>query len=181
MACSISATRPAVGHVIQIAFRVGNVEIDGRRNLAVLHGNDGCGHAGGAASALRVSDLRFQSRHGNLAGPFAERQFEGAGLDPVVHFGGSTVQVDVLNILRAQACFLKRQRDGARGFFRRIAHAHAVIRFAGRSRSRQSRHRRARPRARACSYSSRMNIHEPSASTKPSRSAEKGREARSGA
>ena len=46
-----------VRHVIQIALRIRDIEIDGGRNFAVFHGHQCGSEAGGAAGALRVSNL----------------------------------------------------------------------------------------------------------------------------
>src|ERR1700690_3733924 len=58
---------PDVGHVVEIALGVGDVEVDGGGNLAMLHRDQGCGQAGRAAGALGMSDLRLESGHRNPA------------------------------------------------------------------------------------------------------------------
>ena len=45
------------GHVIQVALRISDIEIDGGRNLAVFHGNQGGSEACGTAGALSMSNL----------------------------------------------------------------------------------------------------------------------------
>src|SRR3982751_2902500 len=55
-----------------------------------------------------------------------QRKFEGTRLHSVIHLSRSSVQIDVLNVFSRELCFSKRFGDGARWFFRRLAHAHPV-------------------------------------------------------
>src|SRR5712692_8003690 len=50
-----------IGDVIEIALGVTSVEIDGRRDFAVLHSDQSGGESRGTTSALGVSDLRLQA------------------------------------------------------------------------------------------------------------------------
>src|SRR5579863_9439347 len=122
-----------VGHVIQIALGVRNVEVNGWGNLSVLHGDEGCSQAGRAAGALGVSDLRLESRHRNTIRVLAESEFQSPGFYSVIHFGGSAVKIHVVNVSGCDTCFFESQSDGASGLFGRIAHSDPVECLAGRS------------------------------------------------
>ena len=43
--------------VVEVALRVGGVEVDRRREEAVVQRNEGCREAGGSRGALRVAQL----------------------------------------------------------------------------------------------------------------------------
>src|SRR5580692_10996425 len=78
-----------------------------------------------------MSDLRLESRHWNTTRIPSQSEFHSTGLDAIVHLCGGAVKVDVVNVLGSDAGFFKRQRDGAGGFFRRVAHADPMERLAG--------------------------------------------------
>src|SRR6185312_12065060 len=65
-----------VTYVVKIAIRVGIFKIDRGRHLRVFHGDQRRSNAGGAARTLRVTDLRFQSGHRNLASALTERKLQ---------------------------------------------------------------------------------------------------------
>ena len=62
-----------------------------------------------------------------------QSEFQGSGFHAVVHFGRGAVKVYVVDIFGGDVCFFESQGDGAGGFFGRIAHAHSMEGFAGRS------------------------------------------------
>src|SRR5580765_7620435 len=64
--------------VVQIAVRIGLFQINRRRNLVVLHGDERSGDTRGAAGALRVSNLGLERRHWDLVSMVAQRQLERA-------------------------------------------------------------------------------------------------------
>src|SRR5439155_25603911 len=74
-------------HVIEIAFRVGNVQIQSRRNEVFLHGEENRANAGGSACPLRMTDHRRRRAHGYPAGPLFEVILDGSCVDPIVKFG----------------------------------------------------------------------------------------------
>src|ERR1700738_1547225 len=78
-----------VGHVVKIALGIGRFEVDGGRNLAVLHGDQRSCQASGTARALGMSDLRLQSRHWDFLGTITKSQLERSSFHTVVHLGGS--------------------------------------------------------------------------------------------
>lgn len=55
-----------VGHIIQIAVGVCVFEVDGRRNVAVLHRQEADGGFDGARSAERVAVHRLGGADGNV-------------------------------------------------------------------------------------------------------------------
>src|SRR5271170_734373 len=122
-----------VGHVIQIALGVGDVEVNGWGNLAVVHGDEGCSQAGRAAGALGVSDLRLESGHRNSTRVLAESELQSTGFYAVIHFGGGAVQIHVVNVGGCDTCFFESQSNGASGLFGRIAHSDPVEGLASRS------------------------------------------------
>ena len=100
-------------------------------------------------------------------------------LDAVVQDRRGAVQVGILHVGGGDAGFCHRQADGTRGLFRASPGARdgKPRRWSRVRRSRRRYVRRVRARVRS---SSRTNIHEPSARTKPSRFAVNGREPFSG-
>src|SRR5258707_10017903 len=51
------------GNVIKVAVGIRFFQVDGGRNLVVLHGDECSGDTRGATGALRVSNLGFECRH----------------------------------------------------------------------------------------------------------------------
>src|SRR4029077_3342706 len=97
--------------VFKIALRVRLFEVDRRRNLAVLHGDQrGC-QASRTARALGMSDLRLQSRHWDFLGTITKSQLERSSFHTIVHLSGSSVQVHVVNVLGCQSGLFKRECD----------------------------------------------------------------------
>src|SRR5262249_55039336 len=90
---------PGLGHVVQVAFGVRLFQIDGGRELVVLHRDQRGGDAGCAACPLRVADLRFQGRHRHFIGMAVESQLESPRLDAIVEFSGGAVKVYIVDIL----------------------------------------------------------------------------------
>src|SRR5581483_1973577 len=54
-----------IGDVVQIALGIGFGQVNRRGHQPMFHGNQSGGNARGAACALSMSNLRFQSRHRN--------------------------------------------------------------------------------------------------------------------
>ena len=119
--------------VIKIAVRVGFFQIDRRRNLVVLHGDERSRDTRGATGALRVSNLGLERRHRDLISMVAQRQLERARFNAVVQIGRRSVQVHVLNVLRGDACFFHRQANGTGGLFAAFLQSHAMEGFTGRA------------------------------------------------
>src|SRR5437667_1199698 len=60
-----------------------------------------------------------------------QSKFQCPRLYTVVHLRGSPVQIDIMNIFRREPCFSECFGNGARGFFRRLTHAHSVEGLTG--------------------------------------------------
>ncbi len=94
-------------NIVEIALRIGRVQIDGGRDLSALHGDDGGCDSSRPACTLRMADLRFQCRHRHRACPFAQRELQSLRLDAVIELGGRSVEIHVVDIVRAMpACFM---------------------------------------------------------------------------
>src|SRR5207247_4061111 len=86
---SVLDRRPSSGirHIIEVAFRVCEVQINRGRNTSVLHGNQ-CGrNTGRATRALSVTDLRLERRHWNVIRIIAECQLKSTRFHAIVHLG----------------------------------------------------------------------------------------------
>ena len=82
------STATGLGNIVEIAQRIWTIEVESRRNLPALHGDDSSRDSRRSACALRMSDLRFQRRHRNPVRPFLpQSQFQGARFDAVVEVG----------------------------------------------------------------------------------------------
>ena len=147
---SRSAAPGRAGNVVQVAVRVGFLHVDGGGHDAVAHGQQGGGHTGGAARALRVADQAFQRGARQLVGMPVEGQFHGARLDAVVQLRRGAVIVDVLDVRGRDAGFVHRHAHGARRLLAALLQPHPVVGFAGGTLARRPRRRcgrRARARA----------------------------------
>src|SRR5947209_8198098 len=102
-------------NVVEIAVRIGFFQIDGRRNLVVLHGDERSRDTRGATGALRVSNLGFERRHWNFISTVAQRQLKRARFNTVIQVGRRSVQVYVLDVLRGDASLFHGQTDSAGG------------------------------------------------------------------
>ena len=71
-------------NVIQVAVGIGLFQIDGGRNLVVLHGNQRSGDTRCATSALRMSNLGLERRHRDFVSMVAQRQLERARLNAII-------------------------------------------------------------------------------------------------
>src|SRR5438309_7100889 len=60
-----------LGSIVKITFRIRFFQIDGRRDLAVLHGDNRRRDTRGAAGALGMANLRLEGRHWNARRPLA--------------------------------------------------------------------------------------------------------------
>ena len=78
MACSNVGAAAGFGNVVEIALGIWDIQIDSGRKLALFHGDEGGGHAGGSAGSLSVANLRFQPRHGNLFSMIAQARVSAA-------------------------------------------------------------------------------------------------------
>ena len=113
-------------NVIKIAVGIGLFQVDGGRNLVVLHGNQSSGDTRGATGALRVSNLGFQPRHRNFIRMVAQCQLERACFDAVIQVGRCAVQVHVLHVFRSDAGFFHSQANSAGGLFAAFLQTHAM-------------------------------------------------------
>ncbi len=68
------------------------------------------GQAGGAASALGVSNLRLQSGHRNAAGVLSQSEFQSMGLNAVIHLRGGAMKVHIMDVSGCDACLLREPR-----------------------------------------------------------------------
>ena len=122
-----SATRMqfprAVRHVVEIAFRVRRVQVDGTGHYAGLErlGGENTGYSAGCAE--QVADLGFHRRNGDVPRMGAEHGMDGAGFAHVVGLGGGAVSTDMVHFLRRGL-----------GVFQSAPHGrgHAVARLQGR-------------------------------------------------
>src|SRR5580700_10900775 len=91
-----------VGHVVEIAGRIGAEVVDGRRNDAVAQRHDDRNRLERAGGAERVSHHRLRRRDGEPPGVRAERRVQRRGLGRVVGGGTGAVRVDMVDRVRRQ-------------------------------------------------------------------------------
>lgn len=88
--------------VIQIAIRIGRIEIDGGWDDVVVAGEDRQDHLDTAAGAEGVSEVSFGAGDGDRSGGFPEDIFDGHGFGFVAERGAGAVGVDVIDIARVE-------------------------------------------------------------------------------
>src|SRR6185437_3418584 len=105
-----------IRYIVQIALWIRDIEVDGWWNQSVFNGDQRGRNACRPASALGMSNLRLQSGHWDLVGVITKRELDRPRLHTVVHLGGSPMQADILNVLRADPSFIERQGVSPRRF-----------------------------------------------------------------
>ena len=123
-----------VGNEIEIAARRGIVEVERRRDHAVIDGEDGEDQLDAAGGAQQVADGRLGRRHREPPGIGAEEALDRAQLDLVAERRRRAVRVDVVDLVGVEFRGPERVRHGAvaaRAVRRRCGHvvgiaAHAV-------------------------------------------------------
>src|SRR5258707_15043315 len=99
-------------NVIKIAVRVGLFQVNGGRNLVVLHGDERGGDTRGATGALRGSNLGFERRHWDFIGMVAQRQLERARFNAIVQVDRKSTRLNSshANISYAVFCLKKKKK-----------------------------------------------------------------------
>ena len=141
-----------VRHVVQVALGVGVLEVDRRRDDAVLDREHGGDRLDAAGRAEQVPGHRLGRADRDAPGVLAEDRLDRLGLDRVVELRRGAVRVDVVDLRRRRA-----RRRGSPGAcsaprLRRPARGRSCGRRRPSPRSRRTRRRsarRARARARA--------------------------------
>src|SRR5437667_2469248 len=71
-------------NIIEVAFRIGLIQIQSRRDEAFVHRKKNGADSGRTAGALRMANHRFRCAHGNTPGAFSKTVLDGTRLDAVV-------------------------------------------------------------------------------------------------
>jgi len=87
-----------VGHVVQIALRVGRVQIDGGREQSVLDRQDTYGSLDCARAAEQVTELRFAAADGQAVGVLTEDLLDRLCFGNITDRRACTMRVDVVYI-----------------------------------------------------------------------------------
>ena len=118
-----------IGDIVQIAFRVRSIVINGGRNNAILNCQDANRGFNCAGGADHVPGHRLGGTDRYLVGIFAESALDGFGFGLIVKLGGSAVGIDIINIGRGDACFAQchfHRPDGTLTRFRRRSNVISV-------------------------------------------------------
>ena len=106
-----------VRNVIQIAFRVGILQIDGRRDDAVFDGQRANGHFHRARRSQHVPGRALGGADGDFVYAFAKDGLDGLRFANVALRRGGAVGIDVIDILDGQAAAAQGHFHAARGAF----------------------------------------------------------------
>src|SRR5579864_3590050 len=102
-----------VGHVVEVALRVGLVQVDRRRYELVTNGQNRDDRLDRAGRAEQVPVHRLRRRHRDGAGLRPESGFHRTGFGGVVHLRRRAVGVDVVDLVWLTAGALERSQDAA--------------------------------------------------------------------
>src|ERR1017187_7671509 len=92
-----------VRDVVEVALRIGGLEVERRWKKAALHPEQRRGEPGRSRGALRVPDLALHAAAGNSGGRVAERLLCRTRLDAVVEQRGGAVVLHVADVLGTEA------------------------------------------------------------------------------
>jgi len=106
-----------VRHVIQVAFGIGILQVDGRGNDAVFDGQRARGHFHRAGGAEHVAGGAFGGAYDQPLGVVAENGFDGLRFADVALWGGGAVGVDVIHVGQVQPAGAQRHFHAARRAF----------------------------------------------------------------
>src|SRR5947207_742783 len=87
-----------VGDVVEVAFGVGFVVVDGGGQVAAGEGEGGDDQFDAAGGAQGVADGGFGGGDGEFFGGGSEDLFDGFGFGEIAQFGGGAVGVDVADL-----------------------------------------------------------------------------------
>src|SRR5213594_2630497 len=100
----VGGRRPSVAwEAVEIARGVGALEVDGRRQPAMLHGEGADRRLDRAARAEGMAVVALRAAHRQTIGVVAEHLFDGRGLSRVVERGRGAVGVDVADLAGGDA------------------------------------------------------------------------------
>ena len=94
----------SVRHIVQITFGIGLLIVDGGRRKLVMQGQRCKYGFNTACTAQQMTGHALGAHHGQLLCVFAEHRMDGGGLAGIVHVGAGAVGVDVIHLLRGNAC-----------------------------------------------------------------------------
>ena len=91
-----------VRHVVEIAYRIGRLVVDRRRNDAVLHDERADRGFEAAGSAEEMAGHRFGGADGNLVRLLAEHRLDRQRLDAIADRRRRAVCVDVVDVVESE-------------------------------------------------------------------------------
>src|ERR1700745_1251664 len=101
-------------HIIQVALWIGIIEINRRRNLAVMHGDQCRCDSRSSARALRVPNLGLECRHRRAVRAISQRQLQRPRLDAIIELRRSAVKIDIIDLLSRNTSFFHRKLNRSR-------------------------------------------------------------------
>src|ERR1019366_4303824 len=122
-----------VRDVVEVALRIGGLEVERRWKKAALHPEQRRGEPGRSRGALRVPDLALHAAAGNSGGRVAERLLRRTRLDAVIEQRGGAVVLHVADVLGTEAGVGDRLAHRPCRLLAGFVEAHAVVRVAGRA------------------------------------------------
>ena len=102
---------------VQIAFRIGLLVADGRRNDALADGHDARNRLDRSRAAQQMAGHGLGGGYLYVVSLVAERLLDGNGLVLFIQRRGGAVRVDIINVSRGQTGILDGAADGVRRCF----------------------------------------------------------------
>src|SRR6266849_3953207 len=102
-----------VGHVVEIALRVGVVEVDRGRQQAAIDREDAGRRLDGAGGAQQVTVHRLGGADREVTSVVAEHRLDRPGLRDVAELRGRSMRVHVADVVGVDAALLQRALHGA--------------------------------------------------------------------
>ena len=88
-----------VRSIVQVAFRLDLIKIDGRRHDSVLEGKDGSNSLNGTGCTKHVTDRAFYRADMSLVGIISQSQFESLGLADIIQGRTCTMGIYIKDII----------------------------------------------------------------------------------
>ena len=163
-----------VGHIVQVALRVGVFIVDGGVDRPIDYGPDAGHRLKRPRRPQGVAYHRLGGADGDLVSLLSEQAPNGGSLHGIVKERGCAVGIDVVNLLQAHSGVLQSPTHRHDRTLARLLRMDGVECITGTAESRQLAQYRGAPGPSACSRASITRMTAPSAGTKPSRLASKG-------
>jgi hypothetical protein len=102
-ACRTGNAAWGARNVVEIAFRIGPLEIQCRRDDVLFQREQYRANPGRSTRALRMTNHGFCRTQRNAAGAFFEAMLDGTSFDAIVEIGGCPMKIDVINVVDGES------------------------------------------------------------------------------